>query len=310
MLVFSLSGREWEMLAALAGAGGIWLGSNGVRARTGYLRVRRRLQLAARTDAVEKASTRVPFRSLLSDWRNTHHAAALHLRLEEYWGLVALSGVVGGAAGFVLRGPAGGLLLAIGGVVGVRYYFRWRRQRWLQQAESQLPEFLAGLATSLRAGSSLPQALTLVGRETDDPLGTEIRRMGRREALGDTLDMALEDLARRVPSRELELAIIAIQTQREVGGTLAPLLDSVVETVAERQRLKAEVRTLTAAGRASGAILTLLPIGLGLVIWFINPAYVKPVFTTGIGHLMLGYGVLSLGIGTVVIRRMVRGPEL
>jgi len=308
--VLDLTPREWEILAAVAGAGALWLGSHGIRARMAYRRVRRRLMLAGRAEALAAKGRRSRWRALLADWRNTHHAAALHLRLEEYWGMTVLAGLAGGGAGLALRGLPGGILLAVGGVAGVRSYFRWRRQRWLEQAESQLPEFLAGIATALRAGSSLPQALALVGRETDDPLGTEIRRMGRREALGDTLDMALEDLSRRVPSRELELAIIAIQTQREVGGTLAPLLDSVVETVAERQRLKAEVRTLTAAGRASGAILTLLPIGLGLVIWFINPAYMKPVFATGIGHAMLGYGLASLGIGTLVIRRLVRGPDL
>jgi len=173
-----------------------------------------------------------------------------------------------------------------------------------------LPDFLRGLSTAMRAGSSFAQALTLVGQEFPDPLGREVQRLSRREALGATLEDALSELAERVPSKDLQLAIIAIQTQREVGGALSPLLESVVETLAQRQALKAEVRTLTAQGRASGTVLTLLPIGLGLLIWFINPTYVHPVLTTGLGHIMLAYGIGSLIVGSIIIRRLVKGPDL
>jgi tight adherence protein B len=244
------------------------------------------------------------------NWRNTQSAAALRLRLEEYWIAVALAALAGALIGGLTRGLVGAVILGAVGAGGTLYYFQWRRQQFLQRAESQLPDFLRGLSTAMRAGSSFAQALTLVGQEFPDPLGREVQRLSRREALGATLEDALSELAERVPSKDLQLAIIAIQTQREVGGALSPLLESVVETLAQRQALKAEVRTLTAQGRASGTVLTLLPIGLGLLIWFINPTYVHPVLTTGLGHIMLAYGIGSLIVGSIIIRRLVKGPDL
>lgn len=246
----------------------------------------------------------------LSAWRQTQTAAALQLRMEEYWALVLGVTLLSGLAGGVLRGWPGAILLAGGGFAAVSFWLRVRRQRWLDKAETQLPDFLRGIGTTMRAGGSFAQALSSVGSETADPLGSEVRRIARREALGFSLDQALSELALRVPSKDLELAIAAIQVQREVGGALAPLLDSIVDTIMARQRLKAEVRTLTASGRASGMILTVMPIGLSVLIWFMNPTYMAPLFTTSMGHYMLGYGVVSLVIGSVVINRMVRGPEL
>ncbi len=250
------------------------------------------------------------FGNRVATWRNSHTAAALRLRMGEYWLMVGGATILGFVLGLLLRGIIGGLFLAVGGFAGTLYYFRWRRTQWLRKAESQLSDFLRGLGTAMRAGSSFAQALTLVGQEFPDPLGREVRRLNRREALGLTLEDALTELAERVPSKDLQLVIVAIQTQREVGGALSPLLESVVETIDQRQALKNEVRTLTAQGRASGMILTILPIALGILIWFINPGYMHPVLTTGTGHIMLAYGIVSLGIGTWIVQRMVRGPEL
>jgi tight adherence protein B len=280
-----------------------------VRDQKGRTRTERRMRWLS--DQPEPAHRSLfEFRSRVATWRNSHTAAALRLRMGEYWLMVTGATIVGFALGLLLRGIIGGVLLALGGFWGTLYYFRWRRDQWLRKAESQLSDFLRGLSTAMRAGSSFAQALTLVGQEFPDPLGREVRRLNRREALGLTLEDALTELAERVPSKDLQLVIVAIQTQREVGGALSPLLDSVVETIDQRQALKNEVRTLTAQGRASGMILTILPIALGILIWFINPGYMHPVLTTGTGHIMLAYGVVSLGIGTWVIRRMVKGPEL
>jgi tight adherence protein B len=247
---------------------------------------------------------------LVERWQRTEAAAALRLRLEEYWGLVALAATAGAVAGGLLRGLTGAVLLGAVAGAGVVAWFRQRQAAWRRRAEAGLPDLLRGIATAMRAGASFHQALSTVGHDLPDPLGAEVRRLARREALGYTLDEVLEELARRVNSRDLELAVVAIQIQREVGGALAPLLESITETIRARQRLKAEVRTLTATGRASGLVLTLLPIGLGLLIEFMNPAYMAPLWQTGLGHAMVGYGIVSLAVGGAVIRKLVQGPEL
>jgi tight adherence protein B len=306
----NLTAEEWATISAVTVCLAVVAAVSWVRQVQVQQHTERRLRWVAGQPVQRRQFGLPSFKRTLRNWRNTQSAAALRLRLEEYWIAVALAAVVGALIGEVTRGLVGALILGAVGAIGTLYYFQWRRQQFLQRAESQLPDFLRGLSTAMRAGSSFAQALTLVGQEFPDPLGREVQRLSRREALGATLEDALSELAERVPSKDLQLAIIAIQTQREVGGALSPLLESVVETLAQRQALKAEVRTLTAQGRASGTVLTLLPVGLGLLIWFINPTYVRPVLTTGLGHIMLAYGIGSLMVGSIIIRRLVRGPDL
>ncbi len=246
----------------------------------------------------------------VTQWRMSQTAAALRLRLEEYWGLALAGGVVGALIGGAVRGVAGAIGLGLVGVIVTLYWLRMRRERWLIKAEEQLPDFFRNISSSMRAGSSFGQALAVVGRDTPDPLGPEIRRLARREALGFTMEQALNELAQRVPSKDLNLAIVAIQVQRDVGGALSPLLNSIVDTIESRQRLKAEIRTLTAAGRMSGWILTGLPVALGFVIWFMDPSYMSLLFSETIGNIMIAYAVASIVVGSVVINRMVKGPDL
>lgn len=243
-------------------------------------------------------------------WRTSQTAAALRLRLEEYWGLALAGAAVGALLGGLVRGAAGAIGLGIVGGVVTLYWLRMRRERWLIKAEEQLPDFFRNISSSMRAGSSFGQALAVVGRDTPEPLGPEIRRLARREALGFTMEQALNELAQRVPSKDLNLAIVAIQVQRDVGGALSPLLNSIVDTIESRQRLKAEIRTLTAAGRMSGWILTGLPVALGFVIWFMDPTYMALLFSETAGNIMIAYAVVSIIVGSVVINRMVKGPEL
>jgi tight adherence protein B len=305
----ALTSTIWAVFSGVAAAVTLLGAFLYTRERSAKERTDRRMRWLSDQPEPARASL-LSFRTQVVSWRNSHTAAALRLRMGEYWLMVAGVTALGFLVGLLLRGLVGGILLGVGGFGGTLYYFRWRRDQWLHKAESQLPDFLRGISTAMRAGSSFAQALTLVGQDFPDPLGREIKRLSRREALGLTLEDALTELSERVPSKDLQLVIVAIQTQREVGGALSPLLESVVETIGQRQALKNEIRTLTAQGRASGMILTLLPIGLGTLIWFINPTYMGPVFTTGTGHFMLGYGIASLGVGSLVIRRMVRGPEL
>ncbi|MCY0878472.1 MAG: type II secretion system F family protein [Firmicutes bacterium] len=243
-------------------------------------------------------------------WRQGTSAAALKLRPSEYAFFLAASFVVPFGAGYLLRGISGGLILGVLGAGGLYAYFRIKKQRWLHKAEEQLPEFLRGVASALRAGSSLSQAMHLVADEMPEPLGAEISRVLRREALGFNFSETLEELARRIPSREMGLAVMAINIQREVGGSLADLLDTITETISERQRLKTEIRVLTAQGRFSGWILTAMPFILSILIWFADPHYIGPLFESLRGWGMLGAAFCLIVIGGVVINRLVRAPEM
>ncbi len=243
-------------------------------------------------------------------WSLGQNAAALKLRMSEYILLVVVGFVLPGLLGWWLRGILGGVLLGLVGAGGILLYFRLMKQRFLHQAEQNLPDFLRGVAGALRAGTSLTQAMALVGKETPDPLGSEISRVLRRESFGFSLEQTLSELTMRIPSKDLALAVMVINIQREIGGSLADILDNIVGTIVARQRLSQEVRALTAQGRASGWILTALPFFLASAIWFLNPKYMSPLFHTTIGLIMVASALTSVIIGGFVINRLVRAPEL
>ena len=120
-----------------------------------------------------------------------------------------------------------------------------------------------------------------------------------------TMENALGNLAKRIDSEDLDLVLTAVLIQRQVGGNLSEVLDNIARTIRERVRIRGEIRTLTAQGRISGVIVSLLPVVLGLVIYVLNPEYIGLLFVHPIGKLMLGVSLLGQIVGIIVIRRIV-----
>ena len=155
---------------------------------------------------------------------------------------------------------------------------------------AQLPDMLNLLSGALRAGFSLMQAVDAVSQEIEDPMGKEMRRVVTEARLGRALEEALEDTAVRTGSADFAWAVMAIRIQREVGGNLAELLMTVAETMVQRERLRREVKSLTAEGRISAIVLGLLPPGLAVVMYVINPGYMSPLFHEFAGSGRAGRG--------------------
>lgn len=160
-------------------------------------------------------------------------------------------------------------------------YVKFRARSRITKFNNALADTCAMLASSLRSGYSLLQAMDLVAREGSGPVATEFRRVVQEVGLGLSTEKALENLYRRVPSEDLDLMITAINIQHEVGGNLSAILESIAHTIRERVRIKGEIRTLTAQGRISGYIITGLPIALAIFLSLINPGYMAPIFTFG-----------------------------
>jgi tight adherence protein B len=198
------------------------------------------------------------------------------------------------------------------GLVAPRYYLRYRQRRRVRQFGEQLPDTITLLANSLRAGSSFLQGLELVTREGRPPISEEFERVVREMSLGVALQPALNNLVRRVNSEDLELMVTAINIQSQVGGNLATVLDSIAYTIRERIRIQGEIQTLTAMQRYSGYVITLLPVGLGIILMLISPSYFGRMFANppelfGLpaGVIFLIIGAISMAIGYVFIRRIV-----
>ena len=137
-------------------------------------------------------------------------------------------------------------------------------------------------------------------------MSSEFRRVVQEVGLGRTTEEALQSLLRRMPSEDLDLLITAVNIQMEVGGNLAQILDTIGHTIRERVRIKGEIRTLTAQARASGWIITLLPIGLAAVLSVISPDYFNPMFKQTLGIVMLAVGGFSMLIGFALIQKIVK----
>ena len=180
-----------------------------------------------------------------------------------------------------------------------------RRDARRKQFETMLPDTLQLLAGSLRAGFSFMQGLETVANETIDPMRRELQRVFTEARLGRPIEDALGDVAERMNSQDLAWAVMAIKIQREVGGNLAQLLDTVADTMTKRERLRREIRTLTAEGRFSAIVVSLFPPLFGAFLWTTQPDYMNKLFDETLGIIaVIGAAGLTL-IGWVWMQKIV-----
>lgn len=185
-------------------------------------------------------------------------------------------------------------------------FLRLRQGRRSRAFNNQLGDTLTLLSNALKAGHSFAQALATVSKNANPPISEEFGRATREIALGISVDDALNHMVQRNKSDDFDLMVTAVQIQRVVGGNLAEILDTIAFTIRERVRIQGEIRTLTAQARASGIIITLLPILLAILLSFISPSYFGPMLTDPFGHIMLGLGVFSIAIGAGIIQKIVK----
>jgi len=171
--------------------------------------------------------------------------------------------------------------------------------------DRQLPDVLSTIASTLRAGHGLRPAIRAIADDGSPPASEEFSRVLGEERLGRPLDQALTGMCERIGSPDMEYVATAVNVQSQVGGSLAGLFDTLSETVRERQRHARKVRALTSMGRMSAMILISLPIGLVLIMSAINPSYMAPMFTTSVGHVLIGLCLISMTIGSLILKRIV-----
>jgi tight adherence protein B len=196
-------------------------------------------------------------------------------------------------------------VLALCVPVGVRIAIRVRVDRERRAFDEQLPDNLQVVAAAMRAGHTFVGALALVAEDAPEPSRRELRRVLADEQLGVPLGDALNGVTERMNSRDFEHVALVAALQRETGGNTAEVIDVVTETIRERLDLRRLVRTLTAQGRLAGGVVTALPVALLVVISFINPHYIHPLFHRTAGVIALGLAVVMLVSGFLVMRRIV-----
>jgi tight adherence protein B len=245
-------------------------------------------------------------RGVLENLEGDLERANLPLRAAEAMFFVGAGALlIGVVVGFVTRNPLMALVAVLVSVFLPKALLNMRVRKRQKAFEAQLPDMLALMAGTLRAGYSIGQGFEAVSKEIDDPMGRELRRVVTENRLGRPLDEALEAVADRMQSDDFSWAVMAIRIQREVGGNLAELLLTVANTMTQRERLRRDVATLTAEGRISAIVLGFLPPALGVVMWVMNPAYIQKLFEPGLGYFLLGGALVAMLIGFAWMKKII-----
>jgi tight adherence protein B len=213
--------------------------------------------------------------------------------------LLAILGTAMGA------GAGLGMLLILAGLVVPFVGFSIAAARRAKAFDRQLPDVLATVASTLRAGHGLRTALRAVADDGSPPASQELSRVLGEERLGRPLDEAITAMCERIGSEDLEYVATAINVQSQAGGSLATLFDTLSETVRERQRHARKVRALTSMGRMSATVLICLPFGLAFLMTLISPKYMAPFYKTSTGHVLIGFCLVSMSIGAYLLKRIV-----
>ena len=233
--------------------------------------------------------------------------ADLKFKVAEYFALMFMSTVVVGFIAYLLQPNI--VSAIIGAVVGLflpRFYVKRQQGIRLQKFNDQLGDMLNLMVNGLRAGYSTMQAMEAVSRELPAPICDEFHRVVQEMQIGISMEKALENLLRRIPSEDLDFVVTAINVQREVGGNLSEILDTISFTIRERVRIKGEIRVMTAQVRSSGIVLSLIPVFLTLALWFISPEYIGSFFDQGpfCGWLAVGVIVGMIASGYFVMMKI------
>jgi tight adherence protein B len=237
--------------------------------------------------------------------------ADLKFKPGEFIALLVIASITFGGLAMVLGGgdatgrTVSGIIGALLGFFLPIMYVRSQQGRRLSKFNEQLTDMLNLMVNGLRAGYSTMQAMEAISKELPPPINEEFRRVVQEMQLGVPMDKALDNLLRRIPSEDLDFVITAINVQREVGGPLAEILDTIAFTIRERVRIKGEIRVMTAQVRASGGILSAIPFAVFILIWFINQDYMMEFFNNALcGGIALGVGLVMIGIGYAIMMKI------
>ena len=198
------------------------------------------------------------------------------------------------------------VVAGVGGYFIPMRYLRYRQRRRQRALSAQLPDTISLLTNALKAGYSFPQAIDTVARNGSPPIAEEFGRVVRELNLGGSVEQSLNNLVKRAGNDDLELVVTAAVIQNQVGGNLARILDNISDTIRERVRVKGQINSITAQGRASAWIITLLPIGLAVLLYVITPDYFGVMTKTRLGVALLVVAALMIFLGNHFTRQVAR----
>lgn len=248
----------------------------------------------------------IPLKKYLIKKRRKLAQASILMKPEEFLGISVLSAILGALLFYVLLKI--GLIIipgfAIGFIIPDLFLYQMKRNR-VKKLNRQLPEALNMISNGIRAGFSFTQAMSAASIELSAPISDEFKRVIRDNSLGKPMEEALLNMAYRTEDEDVEMLVSALNIQRQVGGNLTEILDIISHTIRERVKIKGEIKTLTASSKLSAWVISIVPIAIAIIIMIINPDYIKIMFTSSIGILMLITSVIMELIGVFLLVKIV-----
>jgi tight adherence protein B len=224
-----------------------------------------------------------------------------------FWILSSVIGIVAAAVSWFLGAP---IYLAFAlGVVGFfglpRWYVNFCRKRRLRKFVDEFADAVDVIVRGVKAGLPLNDCIKIIANEAAEPVKSEFRQISETQAIGLTLADAVSRLPDRVPTPEANFFAIVIAIQQRAGGNLAEALGNLSRVLRERKKMKGKIAAMAMEAKASAYIIGSLPVVVMLLTWLTSPNYIKLLFTDSIGHLILVCSVLWMGMGILMMRKMI-----
>lgn len=198
------------------------------------------------------------------------------------------------------------LIAAAGAASLPLLYLRRARRKRVDAFEAQFPDALLFVARAMRAGHAFSVSLDMLQKEFDKPLSSEFHIVFEEQNLGLPIDVALEKLAKRMPMLDVRFFVAAVILQKRTGGNLGEILEKLAGLIRERFKLRGQIRTISAHGRMSSAVLTAIPIVVSIMMWFVNRDHMMFFVEEEIGQWMAGLAVGFVGVGFLIMRQIVK----
>jgi tight adherence protein B len=232
--------------------------------------------------------------------------ANIMMKPEEFamvWLLVAF--LPSGLVALFTQNAMSSITLAVVGAVLPIMFINSRKKKRTLAFETQLGDALIVTCNCLRSGLTFQQAMETIAKEMEEPINVEFGRAITEMQYGLSLEDALNDMGTRIKSPDLMLMVSAVAIQRQTGGNLSEILETIAETIKERFKIKSDIKTMSAQGRVSGMLIGGLPVVLGAFLMVINPNYMILLFTDPLGRIMIAVSVIMETIGFLLIRKVV-----
>lgn len=245
------------------------------------------------------------FEKIASNLYTQLQSADIKMRPEEFLLIWLLIAVVPAALVVLFVGPSIiSIILFVAGMVLPVVFIKMLQKSRVKKFDAQLSDALIIACSSLKSGLSFTQAMEAIAKDMDDPISGEFSQVLVEMNMGASMEEALERMNIRIKSSFLSLMISAVLVQKQTGGNLSQILDNIAHSIKERDKLKKELKSSTASGKMTGMIVGVMPVGLALLFYVVNPDFMKPLFTTSLGHIFLGVAAGLEGLCFLAIKKI------